>query len=155
MNQIVRIHRTESSDITIALPKYETEGSAGMDLRANFPADLREEGVTLTLGARALIPTGIKFEIPLGFEVQIRPRSGLALKHGVTLVNAPGTIDSDYRGEVGMIMINHGSETFRISHGERIAQMVFAKVARCEIAEASSLTNTERGAGGFGSTGVI
>jgi len=153
MTQTVRIHRTENSDTEIALPDYETEGSAGMDIRANFPTEMREEGVVLAVGARALIPTGLKFEIPLGFEVQIRPRSGLALKHGVTLVNAPGTIDSDYRGEVGMILINLGNEPFRITHGERVAQMVFAQVARCEITEVTSLTTTERGAGGFGSTG--
>ena len=153
MTQTVRIHRTEKSDAGIALPAYETDGSAGMDIRANFPADIRDEGIVLAVGARALILTGMKFEIPLGFEVQIRPRSGLALKHGVTLVNAPGTIDSDYRGEVGMILINLGNEPFRITHGERVAQMVFAQVARCEITEVTSLTTTERGAGGFGSTG--
>jgi dUTP pyrophosphatase len=153
MTQTVRIHRTENSDTEIALPDYETEGSAGMDIRANFPTEMREEGVVLAVGARALIPTGLKFEIPLGFEVQIRPRSGLALKHGVTLVNAPGTIDSDYRGEVGMILINLGNEPFRITHGERVAQMVFAQVTRCEITEVTSLTTTERGTGGFGSTG--
>jgi len=153
MTQTLRIHRTGNSDRKIALPAYETEGSAGMDIRANLPPEIRSEGITLAAGARALIPTGMKFEIPLGFEVQIRPRSGLALKHGVTLVNAPGTIDSDYRGEVGMILINFGNEPFRIKHGERVAQMVFAQVARCEITEVTSLTTTERGAGGFGSTG--
>ncbi len=153
MTQTLRIHRTGNSDANIALPAYETEGSAGMDIRANFPPEIRSEGITLAVGARALIPTGMKFEIPLGFEVQIRPRSGLALKHGVTLVNAPGTIDSDYRGEVGMILINFGVDPFRITHGERVAQMVFTQVTRCEIAEVNSLTTTERGAGGFGSTG--
>jgi len=153
MNQIVRVHRTDTSDIEIALPEYETEGSAGMDLRANFPVELRKNGVVLEAGSRTLVPTGLKFEIPLGYEVQIRPRSGLALKHGVTLVNAPGTIDSDYRGEVGVILVNLGSEAFRIYHGERIAQMVFAKVARCVITETASLTKTDRGVGGFGSTG--
>jgi len=153
MNQIVRIHRSEDSDTEIALPAYETEGSAGLDIRANFPPEMRGEGINLAAGARALVPTGMKFEIPQGYEMQIRPRSGLALKHGVTLVNAPGTIDSDYRGEVGMILINHGAEPFRIAHGERVAQMVFAQVMRCEITEVTSLTTTERGAGGFGSTG--
>ncbi|MEO1918776.1 MAG: dUTP diphosphatase [Paracoccaceae bacterium] len=152
MNQTVRIHRTEDSDINIALPAYETEGAAGMDLRANFPSDQRG-GITLGTGERALVPSGLKFEIPLGYEVQIRPRSGLALKHGVTLVNAPGTIDSDYRGQVGIILINLGNKPFHIAHGERVAQMVFAVVARCEIAKVTSLTATERGAGGFGSTG--
>ena len=153
MNQTLRIYRAENSDIAIPLPTYETDGAAGMDLRANFPAEMRDEGIILAVGSRALVPSGLKFEIPPGFEVQIRPRSGLAFKNGVTLVNAPGTIDSDYRGEVGMIMINYGNESFRITHGERIAQMVFAKVERCKIIEVTSLTTTERGAGGFGSTG--
>jgi len=153
MSQILGIRRTERSDPQIPLPAYETEGAAGMDLRVNFPLELRMEGVILAVGQRALLPTGLNFQIPLGFEVQIRPRSGLALKYGVTLVNAPGTIDSDYRGEVGIILINLGNEPIRINHGERIAQMVFAPVTRCEIVELEKLTTTERGEGGFGSTG--
>ena len=153
MTHTLRIHRVENSDAEVALPTYETDGAAGMDLRANFPAEIRDEGIILAAGSRALVPSGLKFEIPQGFEVQIRPRSGLAFKNGVTLVNAPGTIDSDYRGEVSMIMINHGNKPFRITHGERIAQMVFAKVDRCETIEVTSLTTTERGTGGFGSTG--
>lgn len=154
MNQTVRIHRIKDSDVEIALPAYETNGSAGMDIRANFPTGQRD-GITLIAGERALIPSGLKFEIPQGYEVQIRPRSGLALKHGITLVNAPGTIDSDYRGQVGMVLINLGDKPFHIAHGERVAQMVFSEVARCEIIEATSLTATERGAGGFGSTGKV
>lgn len=149
----LRIIRTDSADTEMPLPAYETEGAAGMDLRVNFPAEMREKGVVLGAGQRSLLPTGLKFEIPIGFEVQIRPRSGLAFKHGVTLVNAPGTIDSDYRGEVGILLINHGNEPIIIKHGERIAQMVFSAVTRCEITEVHSLTTTERDTGGFGSTG--
>ncbi len=153
MTEILRVQRTENSDHSQPLPQYETEGSAGMDLRANFPTEMQSEGIILGAGQRALVPTGLRFEIPSGYEVQIRPRSGLALKNGVTMVNSPGTIDSDYRGEVGVILINHGNEPFRITHGERIAQMVFAISSRCEITETTNLSNTSRGEGGFGSTG--
>lgn len=145
--------RTDKADPSIPLPSYETEGAAGMDIRVNFPSELRDKGMILAAGTRGLFPTGLKFEIPMGFEVQIRPRSGLALKHGVTMVNAPGTIDSDYRGEVGMLLINHGNEPFHIAHGMRIAQLVFAPVIQCTIIEVNELTNTKRGEGGFGSTG--
>ena len=147
------ILRSDTADTALPLPSYETGGAAGMDLRANFPSELRASGIILKTGERALIPTGLRFEIPQGFEVQIRPRSGLALKHGVTMVNAPGTIDSDYRGNVGVILINLGEDPFHISHGDRIAQMIFAAVARCNIIEVTTLTTTERGVGGFGSTG--
>lgn len=153
MKPSLAISRTEYADLAIALPAYETSGAAGMDIRVNFPPEMRDEGVLLTTGARTLLPTGMKFEIPVGFEVQIRPRSGLALKHGVTVLNSPGTIDSDYRGEVGVILINHGNEPIRISHGERIAQMVVCPVVQCEMVEVDELTKTARGAGGFGSTG--
>jgi dUTP pyrophosphatase len=134
----------------IPLPAYETAGSAGMDLRAAVP-----EGQPLVLkpGARALAPTGLCWAIPLGFEVQIRPRSGLAAKHGVTCLNTPGTIDSDYRGEVQVILINLGAEDFVIRRGERIAQMVVAPVAQAVWLETETLDETARGAGGFGSTG--
>lgn len=134
----------------LALPAYETTGSAGMDLRAAVP-----EGAPLTLqpGARALVPTGLKIALEQGWEAQVRPRSGLALKHGITCLNSPGTIDSDYRGEVGVILINHGSEPFVIQRGERIAQMVIAQHAQAVIVEVESLDETARGAGGFGSTG--
>jgi dUTP pyrophosphatase len=134
----------------VPLPAYETPGAAGADLRANLP-DRGE--VELAPGARALIPTGLRIEIPDGYEVQVRPRSGLALKHGITLPNAPGTIDSDYRGPLGVIIMNAGSEAFTISHGDRIAQMVVAPVVQARFELAEELSETDRGAGGFGSTG--
>lgn len=134
----------------LPLPAYETPGSAGMDLRAAVPED---EPLTLRPGARALAPTGLCMAIPVGFEVQIRPRSGLAAKHGVTCLNTPGTIDADYRGEVKVILINLGEEDFVIRRGERIAQMIVAPVAQAAWLETDSLDETARGAGGFGSTG--
>ena len=133
----------------LPLPRYETSGAAGMDLLAAVTAD-----VVLQPGARAIIPTGLQMAIPEGFEVQVRPRSGLAAKNGVTVLNSPGTIDSDYRGEVGVILINHGTEPFTIMRGSRIAQMVIASVTQGTLIEADSLDATARGAGGFGSTGV-
>lgn len=131
-------------------PAYETEGSAGMDLRAAVPED---QPLTLAPGQRALVPTGLKIALQPGFEAQVRPRSGLALKHGITCLNSPGTVDSDYRGEVGVILINHGAEPFVIQRGERIAQMVIARHERAEWVEVETLDKTARGAGGFGSTG--
>lgn len=142
----------EGADQTLGLPTYETVGSSGADLRANF-AETEHSGLVLEPGGRALVPTGLRLEIPTGFEVQIRPRSGLALKHGVTLANSPGTIDSDYRGPLGVIMLNTGVEPFEISHGERIAQMVVAPVVQARFELSSDLGETTRGAGGFGSTG--
>ena len=139
------------ADQALGLPRYETLGAAGTDLRANFP-DRRS--VTLAPSARALAPTGLHMAVPSGFEVQIRPRSGLALKHGITLANSPGTIDSDYRGEVGVILINLGAEPFVIEHGMRIAQMVAAQVTQAEFAAGPTLEETKRGSGGFGSTGT-
>lgn len=150
----VAIQRTSEADPGIALPEYATRNSAGMDLRANFSPDNRSDGISLGPNERALIPTGFKLEIPEGFEVQIRPRSGLALKFGVTLVNSPGTIDADYRGEIGVILINHGADRIKIGHGDRIAQMVLAPVMRAHLEETGKLGNTARGAGGFGSTGL-
>jgi dUTP pyrophosphatase len=144
---------TDEADQTLALPSYETEGAAGADLRANFGPDLRGEGVVLAPGARALIPTGLRLEIPLGFEVQLRPRSGLALKHGITLPNSPGTIDSDYRGPLGVIVMNAGDAAFHVQHGDRIAQMIVAPVVQASFQLANALSETERGSGGFGSTG--
>lgn len=132
-----------------ALPSYETIASAGMDLRANLTAP-----VVLEPMERALIPTGLFMELPIGFEAQVRPRSGLALKKGITCLNSPGTIDADYRGEIGVILANLSQERFVIENGERIAQMVIAKHERAEWVEAEELSTTERGAGGFGSTGV-
>jgi dUTP pyrophosphatase len=134
----------------LPLPAYETGGAAGMDLRAAVP---EEEPLTLHPGARARVPTGLCMAIPLGFEVQVRPRSGLAAKHGVTCLNTPGTIDSDYRGEVQVILINLGEEDFVIRRGERIAQMIVAPVVQSVWRETDSLDETARGAGGFGSTG--
>lgn len=134
----------------LPLPAYETAGSAGMDLRAAVPEDAP---VTLAPGARALVPTGLKIALPPGHEAQVRPRSGLALKHGVTCLNSPGTIDADYRGEVGVILINHGSDPFVVRRGERIAQMVVAPVLQVALVGAEALDETARGAGGFGSTG--
>lgn len=130
----------------LPLPAYETAGAAGMDLRA-------AEAIVLGPGARCLMPTGLAIALPQGFEAQVRPRSGLAVKHGVTVLNAPGTIDCDYRGEVKVPLINHGQEAFQILRGDRIAQLVIAPVTRISWAEASSLAETARGAGGFGSSG--
>ena len=134
----------------LPLPAYETTGAAGMDLRAAVADDAP---VTLQPGARALVPTGLKIALEPGSEAQVRPRSGLALKHGVTCLNSPGTIDSDYRGEVGVILINHGQEPFVIRRGERIAQLVIAKCEQAAMVEVETLDETARGAGGFGSTG--
>lgn len=130
------------------LPAYETSASAGLDIRAFI-----EETIILHPGERKLIKTGLFLEIPEGFEAQVRPRSGLAFKHGITVLNSPGTIDADYRGEIGVILINHGSEDFEINSGERIAQLVFAKVEQANWNVTESLSETERGEGGFGSTG--
>lgn len=149
----IRICRTGWADTAVPLPEYQTEGAAGADLRANLRVEQRKEGLVLLPMARSLVPTGLRMAIAEGHEVQVRPRSGLALKHGVTLVNAPGTIDSDYRGEVGVIMINLGAEPYTIAHGERIAQIVVSPVARAVFAEVSDLDETLRGVGGFGSTG--
>jgi dUTP pyrophosphatase len=146
---ILRIQRMPHAE-GLPLPSYETTGSAGMDLRAAVPEDAP---LTLQPGARMLVPTGLKIALEEGWEAQVRPRSGLALKHGITCLNSPGTIDSDYRGEVGVILINHGAEPFVIRRGERIAQMVIAAHAQAMIAEVDTLDETARGTGGFGSTG--
>ena len=131
------------------LPDYATEGSAGMDVRAFLSSP-----VTLLPGERALIPTGLYIALPQGYECQIRPRSGLAIKHGISLVNSPGTVDADYRGEIGVIVINHSGEPFTINDGERICQMVIAAYSRVAWNRVESLDDTERGAGGFGHSGV-
>lgn len=149
----IKLSWLDDADKSIALPGYQTAGAAGADIRANFPPELRN-GVTLEPGARALIPTGLQMEIPPGFEVQVRPRSGLALKQGLTIPNSPGTIDSDYRGPVGVIVLNAGLEKVHIAHGDRIAQLVVAPVTRAEFTIAEDLSETERGSGGFGSTGL-
>lgn len=135
----------------IELPSYETSGAAGMDLHAAVSQD---EPMVLKPGARALVPTGFVFEVPVGYEAQIRPRSGLAIKNGITCLNSPGTVDSDYRGEVKVILANLGDADFIIERGMRIAQMVIAPVTQVTVAEVTETSSTERGAGGFGSTGV-
>lgn len=135
----------------LALPAYQTADAAGMDLVAAVPENAP---VVLRAGKRALIPTGLTFELPPGTEAQVRPRSGLAIKNGVTVLNSPGTIDADYRGEVSVILINLGDAIFRIARGDRIAQMILAPVTRAKLAETSALSATRRGTGGFGSTGV-
>ena len=142
------------ADKTLALPAYATAGAAGADIRANLALEMRRDGLVLEPGARALVPAGFRIEIALGFEVQIRPRSGLALKYGVSVLNAPGTIDSDYRGPVGVLLVNHGSQDFVIAHGDRIAQMIVAPVVRAQLRLAKSLSASVRGSGGYGSTGL-
>lgn len=143
---IVRLEHAEG----LELPSYETPGSAGIDLRAAVPEDRQ---IVLLPGRRTLVPTGLIFELPAGYEAQIRPRSGLAFKHGITCLNAPGTIDSDYRGEVKVLLINHGDDDFRIERGMRIAQAVISPVVQAIIDERTEVSETQRGDGGFGSTG--
>ena len=135
----------------LPLPGYESDGAAGMDLRAATPEG---EAVELAPGERRLVPTGLAIALPEGYEAQVRPRSGLAIRHGVTCLNSPGTVDSDYRGEIQVILINHGAEPFRIARGDRIAQLVVAPVARAGWRLVDELTETARGSGGFGSSGV-
>ncbi|OBY28433.1 dUTP diphosphatase [Leisingera sp. JC1] len=146
----IRVIHDEGADWDVPLPSYETAGAAGADVRANLPD---RSCLVLQPGARKLVPTGLRIEIPAGYEVQIRPRSGLALKHGITLPNTPGTIDSDYRGPLGVILMNAGQEPFEVLHGERIAQMVVAPVLQARFELADDLSETSRGGGGFGSTG--
>lgn len=148
MNIQVKIIKHESSK-DLPLPKYATKDSSGMDLYANV-----QEPVVLARGERKLIPTGISMALPHGYEAQVRPRSGLAIKHGLTVLNTPGTIDADYRGEVMVILINLSNQDFIIERGMRIAQMVIASVTQPQMVEVDSLNETERGAGGFGSTGI-
>jgi dUTP pyrophosphatase len=141
--------RMVRKDPRIPLPRYESEGAAGMDVRAFL-----EEPVIVPVLGRVRVPTGLFLEIPRGYEAQVRPRSGLAFRAGLTVLNAPGTIDSDYRGELEVLLVNFGAEPFRVEDGDRIAQLVIAPVCRAEPAEAVSLEETRRGGGGFGSTGV-
>lgn len=144
----LKIKRISDEFSNIPLPHYATKGSSGMDIRAAL-----KEPEVLNPGDIKLIPTNLSVEIPLGYEIQMRPRSGLAAKHGIGLLNSPGTIDSDYRGEIKVILFNFGKEPFEIKSGERIAQMVIAKVYKAEIEESSNLEETQRGDGGFGHTG--
>ena len=144
-NPVIEIKRIKPS---VRLPRYMTSLSAGMDICAE-----PDEPMLLAPGERCLIPTGIAVAIPTGFEIQVRPRSGLAINHGITLVNSPGTIDADYRGEIKIIVINHGRDVFEIKPGDRIAQLVVAPVVQAQLVEVSDLDSTERGSGGFGHTG--
>ena len=146
----IKVKTLSHFDESFELPFYATSGAAGADVRASFP---EKKSITLPPGERALVPTGLSLEIPPGFEIQVRPRSGLSLKSPLLVVNAPGTIDSDYRGEVNIIMGNFGKDDFVIEHGLRIAQLVLAPVTKASYLEVSSLSETERGEGGFGSTG--
>jgi dUTP pyrophosphatase len=141
------------ADRSLPLPIYQTAGAAGADLCANLPMDQRGAGIILMSMARMIVPTGIRVEIPAGYEMQIRPRSGLATKYGITLPNTPGTIDSDYRGALGVALINLGQDPFTIAHGDRIAQAVIAPVLQVQFEVVDHLSDTARGTGGFGSTG--
>ncbi|WP_298496082.1 dUTP diphosphatase [uncultured Maritimibacter sp.] len=153
MTPVIQALREDWADPAIALPSYETAGAAGADIRANLPPEEREGGVTLAPLERRIVPTGLRVAIPEGFEMQIRPRSGLALKHGITLPNTPGTIDSDYRGPLGVLLINLGTEPYTIHHGDRIGQAVIAPVVQARYKVVTALDDTARGHGGFGSTG--
>jgi dUTP pyrophosphatase len=150
MNIKLRIKRLAHGQ-DLPLPAYQTEAAAGLDLVAAIPGQMT---LVLEPGGRDLVPTGMSIELPPGFEAQVRPRSGLALRHGVTVLNAPGTIDADYRGEICVILVNLGAEPFEIARGDRIAQMIVAPVSRAVLTEVAVLSSSVRGAGGFGSTGT-
>ena len=154
MTPVVKVMWDLGADRSLALPAYETAGSAGADLRANLALEQRDTGFVLAPMQRAVVPTGLRVELPPGYEMQIRPRSGLALKHGITLPNTPGTIDSDYRGPLGVALINLGSKPYTIRHGDRIAQAVIAPVVQGLFEVVEALSDTSRGSGGFGSTGL-
>jgi dUTP pyrophosphatase len=151
---LIQILWEDWADQTLPLPAYETAGAAGADVRANLRPEDRAVGLVLQPMARLILPTGLRLEIPAGYEVQIRPRSGLAAKFGLTIPNAPGTIDSDYRGPLGVILANLGADPYTIRHGERIAQMVVAPVVQARFGRVQALSQTARGEGGFGSTGA-
>lgn len=153
MTETLEIMRLENHDPALALPAYESASAAGMDLRACLSEEMREDGLALPPQGRALVPTGLAIALPPHCEAQIRPRSGLALRHGITVLNSPGTIDADYRGEVGILLVNLGAEPVTIMHGDRIAQMVVAPITQATVRIVGTLDKTERGAGGFGSTG--
>lgn len=150
----VRVMREDGADPAVPLPAYQTVGSAGADICANLPVEMRAAGFVLQPMERAIVPTGLRVAIPVGFEMQIRPRSGLALKHGITLPNTPGTIDSDYRGPLGVALVNLGAAPYVVRHGDRIAQCVVAPVVQAGFALVADLDDTPRGQGGFGSTGT-
>lgn len=153
MTPVIRVLWDDGADRALGLPAYATAGAAGADIRANLPEMLRRAGFPLAPMQRAIVPTGLRIEIPPGFEVQIRPRSGLALKHGITVPNTPGTIDSDYRGPLGVLLVNLGDAPYVVAHGERIAQMIVAPVFQARFEVVTGLSGSARGAGGFGSTG--
>ena len=150
----ISVLREDWADPLVPLPAYQTVGSAGADICANLPVEMRAAGFVLQPMERAIVPTGLRVAIPEGFEMQIRPRSGLALKHGITLPNTPGTIDSDYRGPLGVALVNLGAAPYVVSHGDRIAQCVIAPVLQAGFEVVDNLDTTARGAGGFGSTGT-
>ncbi len=153
MTPVIDIIWEDWADRAVPLPRYETAGAAGADLRANLPEADRAAGLVLAPMERRIVPTGLRVAIPEGWEMQIRPRSGLALKHGISLPNTPGTIDSDYRGPLGVLLVNLGAAPFHIAHGDRIAQAIVAPVAQAGFRVVEALPETARGAGGFGSTG--
>ena len=153
-NLDIQITYLQNADRNISLPVYETSQSSGMDLRANLIEDNRVNGISLQAKKWLLIPTGLAISMPIGYEAQIRPRSGLAFKHGVSVLNSPGTIDADYRGELGVLLINHGEDEFHINHGDRIAQIVFAPVIQVVWKQVAYLDESSRDANGFGSTGI-
>ena len=150
----ISVLREDWADPAVPLPSYQTAGSAGADICANLPIEMRAAGFVLQPMERAIVPTGLRVAIPVGYEMQIRPRSGLALKHGITLPNTPGTIDSDYRGPLGVALVNLGAAPYVVHHGDRIAQCVVAPVVQAGFAVVDNLDDTPRGQGGFGSTGV-
>ena len=153
MRPVVQVLWEEGADRSLGLPVYATAGAAGADIRANLPVEMRAGGLELAPMERRVVPTGLRVEIPEGFEIQVRPRSGLALKHGITLPNTPGTIDSDYRGPLGVLLVNLGAEPYRVRHGDRIAQLVVAPVVQAAFEAVAALGGSARGEGGFGSTG--
>lgn len=153
MMPTLRVMWEDWADRSLPLPAYETPGAAGADLRANLPPDQRTMGITLAPMQRLIVPTGLRVEIPAGYEAQIRPRSGLALTHGITVPNTPGTIDSDYRGPLGVALVNLSDQPYTVQHGDRIAQMVVAPVVQAAFEVVKVLSGTLRGVGGFGSTG--
>ena len=152
MKVLIKVAWDENADRSIPLPTFQSTGSAGADVHANFGTN--QTAVTILPGDRLLIPTGFSLEIPSDYEIQIRPRSGLAIKYGITLLNSPGTIDSDYRGLVGIILINNGQDAYTVSHGDRIAQLVFSAYSKVDFVEVKLLDASVRGVGGFGSSGI-
>jgi dUTP pyrophosphatase len=154
MSVTIKFLRLPESDPAVPLPEYATAGAAGADIRANLPRETRMDGIIIAPMGRVVVPTGLAVEIPHGFEIQIRARSGLALRDGIALPNAPATIDSDYRGPIGVILINLGAEPFLVEHGARIAQIIIAPVVQARFHLVATLEDTPRGAGGYGSTGL-